>query len=69
MSDCRFSKTLLVRYADESKADWDYVLQNRDIDPKGSESRLFRIAELALKGTDLIHMGSGDFLSATASGA
>lgn len=67
--DCKFTKTLLVRCAEESQADWDYVVQNFDTDPEGSKRRLFRIGELALNGVDTLNVGSGDFLSATTSGA
>jgi hypothetical protein len=54
---------LLPRYAEESAADWQYVLENTDSDPSGCQNRLYRIADLAFKGTDLIHIHSGSAAS------
>jgi len=58
-------KILLPRYADESNADWKYVLENSDADPTSCHQRLFRIADLAFKGIDLIHIHSGSAASAS----
>ncbi len=68
MSNCEFSKTLLPRYAQESKADWDYILQNAEVDALGSQRRLYRIADLALKASDMIVIGSDNLSTARPSG-
>jgi len=52
-------KILLPRYAEESADDWRYVLENTGSDPSGCQNRLYRIADLAFKGIDLISIHSG----------